>query len=130
MSEGVIVALIAAGGSVAVTIVGGIFGLLQLRKHRKQAKEQSATLEVVRDQVQNSHGTNLRHDLDRVIEAVTRTEAAVGYVADEIKGIRKDIGRLDSRDLEDAADLRHTRDRLNRRIDDLERTIDPRKDKP
>ena len=114
MTEGIWVALI--------TAVAGIVGIaIQQARQHKRTKAQSETLEVVRSQVQNDHGTNLRDDVDRVTDAVNRIEQSVSYIASELQGIRKDVGRLDRRDIEDTADLRETRTALERRIDRLEK---------
>ncbi|MEQ6899291.1 hypothetical protein [Microbacterium sp. KR10-403] len=79
---------------------------------------------VIRHQVQNSHGTNLRVDLDEI-------KSAVGAVASDVRGIRKDHGRLASRLDATAARLDHTNSRLDTladHVDDIEDTIIPRKD--
>ena len=114
MTEGIWVALI--------TAVAGIVGIaIQQARQHKRTKAQTATLEEVRDQVSNDHATNLRDDVDKVTDAVHRIEQSVAYVVSEMQGLRKDIGRLDRRDIEDTADLRETRTALERRIERLEK---------
>lgn len=68
-------------------------------------------LEAIRHQVQNSHPTNLRDDLDTVLA--------------EIRGVRRDIGRVDSR-------LTYTQQRLDKvfdHVNELEDTINPKEKK-
>lgn len=68
-------------------------------------------LEAIRHQVQNSHPTNLREDLDTVLA--------------EIRGVRRDIGRVDSR-------LTYTQQRLDKVFDhvhELEDIINPKEKK-
>jgi len=114
MSEAVWLAILGPGG-LAALIVGGVFAIV----HNRKAKKRDEVTEVIRSQVQNSHGTNLRDDVDKIMALVARVEGAVTSVASDVRGIRKDIGRLDERDLDDVAELRSVRDALNRRIDEL-----------
>jgi hypothetical protein len=102
MSETVIVSIIAAIGAVAVAWIGR--KLVTIQKDTKASREQ----------VENSHNTNLRDDLDgrhgevmRVLDRLYRQFEGMGS---DIRGIRKDIGRLESSD-----------DRLDERIHDLEK---------
>jgi len=78
---------------------------------------------VIRHQVQNSHGTNLRDDLDRI----TRT---IDVVASDVRGIRRDHGRLATR-LDATTDrLDYTNrklDTLAEHVDDIEDTWQPKK---
>ncbi|MFE2104301.1 DUF2746 domain-containing protein [Kitasatospora sp. NPDC059463] len=53
------VALVSAGGAITAALVGVLVELV---------RRQGSTVAEVRDQVANSHGTNLRDDLDHVIE--------------------------------------------------------------
>ena len=128
MTEGVWIGLLGVVGTL-VTTLGGIAVAAINRR-----------LKTVTEHVQNSHvdpttgkAYNLRDNIDdnqRVLtDAVARLEASIGYVASDVKGLRRDIGRLDQRDIEDAAELRETRKQVNQRIDNLERTINP-KEKP
>ena len=52
--------------------------------HRK-IDTQAVVVERVRHQVENDHGTNLREDIDDL--------------RDDLRGVKKDIGRADERDL-------------------------------
>lgn len=84
------------------TIFGGIFGLLGIvlqRQHRtgNLLDRVAKHTEQAREQVQNSHKTNLRDDIDRLLEGVerltegqNRQEATLERHGSEISGIRKD----------------------------------------
>lgn len=95
MSEAVVVSLIVAAGGVLAAIFGRQLGR-------------------IRKQVENSHSTNLRDDMDdqhrEVMGQLGRVADRLEGTAADIRGIRKDIGRLDSKD-----------DRLDDRIHDLEK---------
>ncbi|MDR2294674.1 MAG: hypothetical protein LBE05_05670 [Microbacterium sp.] len=76
-------------------------------------------LETIRHQVQNSHKTNLRDDLDDKFDRVLT----------ELGGVRKDIGRVDDRvgRLDDRQSRTERRlDRVFDRVDDLEDTMNPK----
>jgi hypothetical protein len=90
-------AVVTAAGTIIVALVGVALELLR-RSHQR--------LGEVKEQVQNSHGTNLRDDLDQVVAAVSRIEAAQTLNATAITELR--------------AELRHERvERL-----DVERRLD------
>lgn len=63
MEPGVQVALVTAGGTVMVAAIGIL---------AEFARRQSSTLTEVRDQVANTHDTNLRDDLDAVMYRIDR----------------------------------------------------------
>lgn len=67
------------------------------------------TLEKVRAQVENSHKSNLREELDqdRVAAATRHSE-----IMDEMSGMKKDIGRQDTRDIERGKDLRSLTEKI------------------
>lgn len=94
-------------------------------------------LERVRAQVENDHDTNMREENDERHHEII---ASVQRVQDEITGVKKDVGRLDRRDIERGVDIRDLTKKLDRaleqgdanedRIENLEDTIDPTKEKP
>lgn len=89
MTEGVWVAIIAAVQGVVLALIG------------KVARDSSIT----RKEVKNSHATNLREELDdRHHEQMA-----------ELRGIRKDVGRLDERDIERGREVR----RIDAKVDSL-----------
>lgn len=125
MTEGVLIALI--GGVQAIML-----GLL--------AKIGRDT-RTVKGEVKNDHTTNLREEQDdRHHEQMA-----------EMRGIRRDIGRLDTRDIQRGVEVRDLTRKLDKhldwsaewsdereaaerrtkeRFDHLENTIDPREDPP
>lgn len=89
MEPGVQVALVTAGGAVAVAVIGVLAEFM---------RRQSATLTEVRDQVSNTHDTNLRDDLDavmhridRVIDGQERHDEALGRHGRELSNLRDEI---------------------------------------
>lgn len=89
MEPGVQVALVTAGGAVAVAAVGVLAEFM---------RRQNATLSEVRDQVSNTHDTNLRDDLDslmhridRVIDGQERHGEALDRHGRELSHVREEI---------------------------------------
>jgi hypothetical protein len=89
MEPGVQVALVTAGGTVAVAAIGVFAELL---------RRQTATLSEVRDQVSNTHDTNLRDDLDavmfridRVIDNQERHGEALDRHGRELSSLREEV---------------------------------------
>ncbi|MFY1688187.1 DUF2746 domain-containing protein [Plantactinospora sp. WMMB782] len=81
------VALVAAVATVGAAAIAAIPGLLQ----RRQLRE-------VKEQVANNHSTNLRDDVDRVIDGLNNATAALAQVLEnqrrhdaEIAGVRQDL---------------------------------------
>jgi Protein of unknown function (DUF2746) len=75
-------AIVGLVGAVLVALIS-LLGIL-MQRHNK-------TLNTVRDQVQNSHSTNLRDDVDRVLEGVAQLaemSRAHGY---ELGHLRRDL---------------------------------------
>ena len=121
LTESVQVALIGSGGLVLVAIVG-LLGGIQLKRQKKL----SSAVEVVRDQVQNDHGTNLRNDLDRVSQSVSFLDHTVEEVRTDIQWIREHLMLQSRRDIEDTADVREHRTRIYKRLDDLDERTKPK----
>ncbi|GAA0967377.1 DUF2746 domain-containing protein [Actinocorallia libanotica] len=74
--------LITAAGAVTVALTGVIVELLRRQKQ---------TMSEVRDQVSNDHDTNLRDDLDRVIESLDRLLDGQHQHGRELRGLREEI---------------------------------------
>lgn len=91
MDSSIVTSAITAAAAVVVAVVGE----RQRRQHRTTAR----TVRDVKEQVANSHSTNLRDDIDRVL--------------DGIEGIRDDIR-------EERADRRAADGALARRIQRIE----------
>ncbi|QBJ04832.1 hypothetical protein SEA_ELEPHANTOON_31 [Mycobacterium phage Elephantoon] len=68
-------------------------------------------LETVREHVANSHSTNLRDDIDKVLEAVASLTSQVGDVKTDVRDVRVDIGDV-RRDLRLEREERINGDRL------------------
>lgn len=76
------VSLVSAGGAVLVALVGVVVELL---------RRQAGTLSEVRDQVANTHSTNLRDDLDSVMHRIDRVIDAQEAHGRELAALRQDI---------------------------------------
>ena len=132
MTQQVIIALIGAAQAVLVVVLGKIS--LDLRRNKKSTEE-------VKEQVSNSHimpdGTlyNLRDNIDNNQAAVLNSQATV---LAEIRGVRRDVGRLDLRDINRGEEmqeinrkldaLRKSDDKADGRIGNIEDTLEIRKD--
>ncbi|MFF3249745.1 DUF2746 domain-containing protein [Actinacidiphila glaucinigra] len=89
MDPNVQVALVGAGGTVTVALIGIVAELLRrqagaLAEVREHARE-------ARDQVSNTHSTNLRDDLDSVMSRIDRVIDAQEVHGRELAGLREDI---------------------------------------
>lgn len=64
---------------IVVAVVAGMFGLLSIivQQLLNRARKDMA---VVKEQIANSHGTNLRDDLDFIRDLVLDVKADVGWV--------------------------------------------------
>lgn len=101
MSEAVGIAIIGLFQAVLVALIAKI--TIDGRRAKKATQAVQADTKVVRKEVKNSHSTNLREDLDRQHDAVMA----------EFRGTRKDIGRLDERDMARGNEIRD----LSRKLD-------------
>ncbi|MEU8133228.1 DUF2746 domain-containing protein [Streptodolium elevatio] len=82
MDPNVQVALVSAGGMIAVALVGVVVEFL---------RRQSSTLGEVREQVSNTHSTNLRDDVDRVLRGLDQVLEGQAEHGREIAGLRAEI---------------------------------------
>ncbi|UFD97963.1 hypothetical protein PQC18_gp25 [Streptomyces phage Pablito] len=83
------VALITTGGTVAVALIGALVELLR-RQHNAIAEVRENAQEA-RDQVSNTHTTNLRDDLDDLHEDVREVLRVLTQHTTEIGGLRDDL---------------------------------------
>lgn len=127
MTEHIWVALIVAMQGVLVALIG---------KVTIDARRTKRSTEAVKEQVANSHllpngePYNLRDNIDH------NQSAVLG----EIRGIRRDIGRLDQRDIERGREMREMHAKIDElgtadrgaadRLTNIEDTLDLRKDRP
>ncbi|MER5632174.1 DUF2746 domain-containing protein [Streptomyces nitrosporeus] len=82
MAPSTTAALISAGGAVIVALVGVLVEFAR-RQHRVMGE--------VRDQVSNTHQTNLRDDLDRVISGLERVLDGQAEHSRGIAALRTDL---------------------------------------
>ncbi|SDQ04861.1 hypothetical protein [Leucobacter chromiiresistens] len=127
MTEPIWVALIVAMQGVVVALIS---------KVTIDARRTKRSTEAVKEQVANSHVLpngepyNLRDNIDH------NQLAVLG----EIRGIRRDIGRLDQRDIERGREMRELHVKIDElgtadrgaadRLTNIEDTLDLRKDRP
>lgn len=64
---------------IVVAVVAGLFGLLSIIAQQLLARAKKDMAEV-KEQVSNSHGTNLRDDLDFIRDLVLDVRADIGWV--------------------------------------------------
>ena len=119
-----------------VTSLGGIAAIIVSivlsRRTRRDVKQVATDARAVKEQVQNSHKTNLREEQDErhsalmgELRAVRSTQASHGRQIGDLqrtqRGMQRDIGRLAD------ADQEQTRSdhRLGERLTELERTQPP-----
>jgi len=89
------IAVIAALSAVLTAIVGG--GSVHLRRQKKRDEHLSDKLEVVKNQVANDHGTNLRHDLDVVTGLVGNVKLMLESLGPQVQNLQTTMNNMDSR---------------------------------
>ncbi|MDX3525066.1 DUF2746 domain-containing protein [Streptomyces sp. ID05-39B] len=77
------------GGTILVTLLG--IGAELMRRQMKAIGEVADNAQEARDQVSNTHSTNLRDDLDAVASRIDRVLALQEMHSTEIAGLRADI---------------------------------------
>lgn len=108
------ISAIVVGGlsSTAIVLAATLPVLISTRRKAAAAASDAAG---ARNQVENSHTKNFRDDHDdkhaEVLAAVDRVDRRVGNVESDLRGVRRDVGRLAD------AHARH-----DERIHDLEQT--------
>ncbi|AKY03633.1 hypothetical protein SEA_IZZY_26 [Streptomyces phage Izzy] len=83
------VALISTGGTIAVALIGALVELL--RRQNRAIEEVRENAQEARDQVANTHSTNLRDDLDDLHNDVREVLRVLGQHSEEIAGLRGDL---------------------------------------
>lgn len=76
---------------VQVAFVSGGFGLLSLIVSELRLRKQAGQIGEISEQVKNSHETNLRDDVDRVLSGVETLVEAQRRQGQDITGIREDV---------------------------------------
>lgn len=80
--------------TVQTAIVGGIFGTLAILLDRRRGRDIKRVEEhaaEARYQVQNSHKSNLRDDIDRVLEGIDALHLGQRMHSSEIGGLRAEL---------------------------------------
>ncbi|WP_371671219.1 DUF2746 domain-containing protein [Streptomyces sp. NBC_00289] len=83
------VAVVTAGGTVGVALVGVLVELV--RRQGSALAEVREHAQEAREQVSNTHSTNLRDDLDRVIAGLDRVLEGQAEHSRDIRGLRADL---------------------------------------
>ena len=104
---------------VLAAIVTGVLTLLGLifEKQRRAHAELAKGVEATRYQVQNDHDTNLREDLDRVIEGLDDIKTILHEHGRAIGGIRDDIRLEREQRMGDIQGIREDNRNLVKRFD-------------
>ncbi|MEU8327301.1 DUF2746 domain-containing protein [Micromonospora sp. NPDC048839] len=82
-------AIVTACGTVSVALIGVVVELL--RRQHKRLGEVKAHAAAARDQVQNSHTTNLRDDIDRVLAGLDQVIETQRQHGKDIGGLREEL---------------------------------------
>ncbi|MFG3223250.1 DUF2746 domain-containing protein [Kitasatospora sp. NPDC048194] len=83
------VAMVSAGGAITAALVGVLVELV--RRQGATIAEVREHAQEAREQVANSHGTNLRDDVDRVIEGLGRVLDGQERHSEELASLRREI---------------------------------------
>lgn len=107
MPPEVLVAFITSG----FALLGSLLAIIvpRLWQNTNHLKAQTATLKTVQDQVQNSHGSNLRDDIDNALKGIGLLLAGQEKHSEELSSLRTDL-TLERRE---RIDLAHRVDALN-----------------
>ncbi|MFJ6183776.1 DUF2746 domain-containing protein [Streptomyces sp. NPDC092295] len=89
LDSNVQVALVTAGGTVAVALVGVLVELV--RRQGAALSEVAENVQVAREHVENSHGTNLRDDIDSLMDRLDRVMESQEVHGRELGALRTDI---------------------------------------
>ena len=123
MTEGIWIAVIGSLQVVLAALIGKVS--LDTRRTKSATQAVQADTTIVKREVKNSHSTNLREDLDRQHDELMA----------ELRGVRKDVGRLDTRDIARGEEIRSLTKKLDKHLDwsaewsaDIEDTLNPRKE--
>lgn len=83
------VAMVSAGGAITAALVGVLVELM--RRQGAAIAEVREHAQEARHQVANSHGTNLRDDLDHVIERLELVLDGQDRHGEELSSLRREI---------------------------------------
>lgn len=112
-----------------IAIITGLFGVLGilLNRTRQHSKGARVAAEATREQVENDHTTNLRDDndekhrelVDMFATLSKRVDDGFHGVRADVRGQNREIGRLK----DEQSNLGRKIEKLDERIDDIERTV-------
>lgn len=83
------VAIVGGAASVMCALIG-LFGVIIPKIHKN-----SASLDEVKEQVRNTHSTNLREDLDFIRDVVLDVRADVSWVRRDHHALAQRVDRLE-----------------------------------
>ena len=89
------IAIISALSAVLIAVVSG--GSVHLRRQKKRDDHINDKLDVVKNQVANDHGTNLRHDLDIVTGLVGNVKLLLETLSPQVQNLQTTINNMDRR---------------------------------
>lgn len=115
MSDVIIVNVLALLGTISTAVSALLIAVVSKQRH--ETKKTNKTIERVRDQVENSHGTNMRDDLDVIRNEIRAMASVQRSTASDVRGIRSDFGRLDRRSIEGDVERRELESRFNKHIE-------------
>ena len=105
---------------------------IRARVHEaEQTRDQTlAAAQATAAQLTNNGGASVRDAIDRIeqTQATLRAEVAgvrdaVGDVKSDVRGVKRDVGRLATQDITDRTDSNNAHERLDARIDWLRDTL-------
>ncbi len=99
-----------------VTAIAAIAGAWLTRDVKKQNKAASEQLTAIKHEVKNSHGTNLRDDVDDLRRLITQIADGQDRLSRSIGGLHDDVRILHDRDGQQANDVTTLRRELPRLI--------------
>lgn len=107
-----------------VALINGGFLLASQRNQRKSNTELSGQVGIIKNEVKNSHSTNLRDDLDKQYTLLLRVAERVDKTSDDVREVRRATGRLFELDRSKdhrlaALERRLAKARSNRRSTDI-----------
>lgn len=88
MNDDILVAFVTSGCALVATLITVI--VPRIWKNTRELKEQTLTLDAVRAQVQNDHGTNLRDDIDAIAHRMDMVLEGVSAMHLDVAWLRRE----------------------------------------
>lgn len=141
MSEGVLIQIIVQLGGLAAAIVAALAARgsrakaesahTEARKAATGVAAVEAGVAAVKAETKTNHGSSMRDAIDRIEAnqksergARMRLEVAIDGVASDVRGMRRDIGRLQDADVELRAEVAEVTKGLAEHLADVPKIID------